>query len=148
MRILVQRVKSGSVSIAGETVAGIGHGLVLLVGVAKGDNPDIALKLARKTANLRIFADEQGKLNLSVKDSGGEVLAVSQFTLYADTSRGNRPGFDPAAPPDQAEKLYEHYVQALIAEGLKVKTGVFQAHMLVNIENDGPVTILLEMHNA
>jgi len=144
MRILIQRVKAASVRIEGETVAAIGAGLVLLVGVAKGDTPDMAAKLARKTANLRIFADDEGKLNLSVKDTGGEVLAVSQFTLYADTSRGNRPGFDPAAPPEMAKMLYEHFVQALIAEGLAVQTGVFQAYMLVHIENDGPVTLMLE----
>ena len=144
MRILIQRVKAASVRIEGETVAAIGAGLVLLVGVAKGDTPDMAAKLARKTANLRIFADDEGKLNLSVKDTGGEVLAVSQFTLYADTSRGNRPGFDPAAPPEMAKMLYEHFVQALIAEGPAVQTGVFQAYMLVHIENDGPVTLMLE----
>lgn len=144
MRVLVQRVKSGAVHIDGKTVAAIGPGLVLLVGVAKGDTESAAEKLARKTAGLRIFADEAAKLNLSLKDIGGEALAVSQFTLYADTSRGNRPGFDPAAAPDVAKRLYEHFVIALKEQGIPVKTGVFQAHMLVNIENDGPVTVLLE----
>lgn len=144
MRILVQRVTQGAVRIAGEITASIGPGLVLLIGVGKGDTEAIAAKLAKKTANLRVFADEQGKLNLSVKDIGGAVLAVSQFTLYADTSRGNRPGFEPAAPPEEAERLYQYFVRALADEGLAVQTGVFQAHMLVSIENDGPVTIMLE----
>jgi len=144
MRILVQRVRAGKVSIDNDVVAGIGAGLVLLVGVGKGDTEAAAEKLARKTAGLRIFADEAGKLNLSLKDIGGAALAVSQFTLYADTSRGNRPGFDPAAPPELAQRLYEHFVQALREQGLTVQTGVFQAHMVVSIENDGPVTLMLE----
>ncbi|MCL1905783.1 MAG: D-aminoacyl-tRNA deacylase [Clostridiales bacterium] len=144
MRVLAQRVIGGTVSIEGKRVAEIGSGLVLLIGVAKGDTEAAAEKLARKTATLRIFADEAGKLNLSLKDTGGEALAVSQFTLYADTSRGNRPGFDPVAEPELAQKLYVHYVRALKDQGIKVQTGVFQADMLVSIENDGPVTILLE----
>jgi D-tyrosyl-tRNA(Tyr) deacylase len=144
MRVLVQRVRAGSVSIDGKVVAGIGAGLVLLVGVGKGDTKAVAEKMARKAAALRIFADEAGKLNLSLKDIGGEALAVSQFTLYADTSRGNRPGFDPAAPPELAQRLYEHFVLALRGQGIAVQTGVFQAHMLVSIENDGPVTLMLE----
>jgi D-tyrosyl-tRNA(Tyr) deacylase len=144
MRILVQRVKSGSVRIDGKEVGAIELGLVVLVGVAKGDTEAMAEKLARKTAALRIFADEAGKLNLSLKDIGGQALAVSQFTLYADTSRGNRPGFDQAAPPQLAERLYEHFVRALREQGITVQTGVFQAYMLVSIENDGPVTLMLE----
>ncbi|MCL1975452.1 MAG: D-aminoacyl-tRNA deacylase [Firmicutes bacterium] len=144
MRVLAQRVIRGAVSIEGKEVAAIGPGLVLLIGVAKGDTMAMAQKLARKTAALRIFADNAGKLNLSLKDIGGRALAVSQFTLYADTSRGNRPGFDPAAPPELAEKLYGHFVEALKEQGIQVQTGVFQAHMLVSLENDGPVTIMLE----
>ena len=144
MRVLAQRVIRGAVSVEGKEVAAIGLGLVLLIGVAKGDTEAVAEKLARKTAALRIFADAAGKLNLSLKDMGGEALAVSQFTLYADTSRGNRPGFDPAAEPELAERLYVHFVEALKEQGIAVQTGVFQAHMLVSIENDGPVTILLE----
>jgi D-tyrosyl-tRNA(Tyr) deacylase len=144
MRVLAQRVIRGGVSIEGKEVASIGPGLVLLIGVAKGDTEAAAQKLARKTAALRIFADAAGKLNLSLKDMGGEALAVSQFTLYADTSRGNRPGFDPAAEPELAESLYECFVRALKEQGVPVQTGVFQAHMLVSIENDGPVTVLLE----
>jgi D-tyrosyl-tRNA(Tyr) deacylase len=144
MRVLAQRVLRGAVFIEGEEIAGIGLGLVLLIGVAKGDTEEAAEKIARKTAALRIFADKAGKLNLSLKDIGGDALAVSQFTLYADTSRGNRPSFEPAASPELAEKLYEHFVWALKEQGISVQTGIFQAHMLVNIENDGPVTILLE----
>lgn len=144
MRVLIQRVRRGAVSVEGSLRAEIGPGLVLLVGVGKGDGPQEVAWLARKTANLRIFADAAGKLNLSVKDVQGEVLCVSQFTLYADCSRGNRPGFEPAAAPDLANTLYEAYVEALRAEGVSVQTGVFQADMLVEIANDGPVTILLE----
>ena len=144
MRVLVQRVSKGAVMIDGQVKAKIGTGLVLLVGVTTGDTAADAAKLARKTANLRIFTDDAGKLNLSVKDIGGEALAVSQFTLYADTSRGNRPSFGAAADPETANLLYEEYVKCLKAEGVSVQTGVFQASMLVEIANDGPVTILLE----
>jgi D-tyrosyl-tRNA(Tyr) deacylase len=144
MRVLVQRVSKGAVTIDGQIKAEIGVGLVLLIGVTTGDTAADAAKLARKTAALRIFADQAGKLNLSVKDIGGEVLAVSQFTLYADTSRGNRPSFGAAADPETANLLYEEYVKCLKAEGVAVGTGVFQASMLVEIANDGPVTILLE----
>ena len=144
MRILVQRVREGSVTIAGQLEAEIAVGLVLLVGVAKGDTAADAAKLARKTANLRIFDDEAGKMNLSLKDIGGTALAVSQFTLYANCSRGNRPSFDAAADQQSARLLYEEYVSCLKAEGVAVQTGVFQAQMLVAIANDGPVTILLE----
>ena len=144
MRVLAQRVIRGAVSIEGKEVASIGSGLVLFIGVAKGDTEEAAQKLARKIAALRIFADTAGKLNFSLKDMGGQVLVVSQFTLYADTSRGNRPGFDTAAPLELAERLYKCFLRALEEQGIPVQTGVFQAHMLVNIENDGPVTILLE----
>lgn len=144
MRALLQRVCAGSVSIENKLVGCIDHGLVVLLGVGKEDTDDDVAYLVRKTANLRIFADQQGKMNLSVKDIKGEVLVVSQFTLYADASRGNRPGFEPAAPPDLAQRLYRQYVEGFRTEGLKVETGVFAADMLVNIQNNGPVTILLE----
>ena len=144
MRALIQRVRSGSVIIEGEEKSTIGRGYVVLLGVVKDDDAADAAWLARKTANLRIFEDEQEKMNLSVKDVGGELLVVSQFTLYADARRGNRPGFEQAAPPEAANKLYEQYISDLSKEGLSVKTGTFQADMLVNIENDGPVTIMLE----
>ncbi len=144
MRILLQRVKTGGVSIKQKSHATIGQGLVALVGIKDGDDLAIVQKLAKKTANLRIFADDQQKLNLSVKDIEGEVLAISQFTLYADCARGNRPSFGAAAKPELANQLYQAYIEALKAEGIKVKSGIFQADMLVDIANDGPVTILLE----
>lgn len=144
MRALVQRASRGAVQVAGQTVGEIAAGFVVLLGVGKGDTEADAAYLARKTANLRVFDDAAGKLNLSLKDIGGAALVVSQFTLYADTRRGNRPGFEPAAAPDAAERLYQCYARALAAEGVPVQTGVFQAHMQVEIVNDGPVTILLE----
>ncbi len=144
MRALLQRVTAGAVTIEGEQKGKIGPGLVVLVGVGKGDTIAEAIWLAQKTAKLRIFPDESGKLNLSLADTKGEALVVSQFTLYADCSRGLRPGFDQAAPPDLANHLYEEYVNALRREGISVQTGRFQAYMAVDIANDGPVTILLE----
>ena len=144
MRALLQRVRSGSVIIDGAVQGKISQGLVILLGVGKEDGEKEAFALARKTANLRIFEDENGKMNLSIKEAGGSALVVSQFTLYADTRRGNRPGFELAAPPEVAKALYEIYVQSLQAEGLPVCTGVFQADMQVELVNDGPVTILLE----
>ena len=118
--------------------------MVILIGVGKDDGQSDVDYLVRKTANLRIFADEKGKMNLSIKDIAGEALVISQFTLYADTSRGNRPGFESAASPDLAKQLYLQYINGLIKEGIKVATGTFAASMLVNIDNDGPVTIMLE----
>lgn len=144
MRALVQRVSAGSVTIEGQETARIGKGFVVLLGVGKDDDADAVAYLVRKTANLRVFEDENGKMNLSLKDVGGEALVVSQFTLYADARRGNRPGFDQAAPPDMANRLYLAYVDALRAEGIPVQTGTFQADMRVEIINEGPVTILLE----
>jgi len=132
------------VSVGDATIAKIGPGLVILLGVGQGDDEADAAYLARKTAALRIFADDQGKLNLALAQSKGAALVISQFTLYADTSQGNRPGFSAAAEPGRAEQLYEHYVALLQAAGVPVQTGVFGAHMLVEIENDGPVTIMLE----
>ena len=144
MRALLQRVSSGSVSIDGQITGCIKAGLVILIGVGKDDCQSDVDYLVRKTANLRIFADEKGKMNLSIKDIAGEALVISQFTLYADTSRGNRPGFESAASPDLAKQLYLQYINGLIKEGIKVATGTFAASMLVNIDNDGPVTIMLE----
>jgi D-tyrosyl-tRNA(Tyr) deacylase len=144
VRVLVQRVDEASVSVEGRTVGAIGRGFLALVGVAHGDTHETATKLAAKTARLRVFADEAGLMNRGLADVGGEVLAVSQFTLYADTRRGNRPGFTDAAPPEQGDELYSAYVRALRAEGVRVETGAFGAHMRVSLVNDGPVTILLE----
>lgn len=144
MRILVQRVAGASVTVSGEAVAEVGHGLLALVGVAHADTAATAQRLAAKTARLRIFADGDGLMNLSVADVGGAVLAVSQFTLYGDARRGNRPSFSEAATPEHGEAVYEAYVEALRAEGVPVRTGVFGARMQVALTNDGPVTILLE----
>ncbi|MGI6065424.1 MAG: D-aminoacyl-tRNA deacylase [Bacillota bacterium] len=148
MRAVIQRVKKGSVSVDGNIVGAIGPGLVVLIGVGIGDTVDDVLYLAEKTANLRIFADTEDKMNLSVRDMKGEVLAVSQFTLYADCRKGRRPGFSQAALPKEANLLYEKYVTSLRGMGLNVKTGIFQADMVVSIENDGPVTILLDSKKA
>lgn len=144
MRALLQRVSRAAVASEGQACGEIKAGLLVLLGVAKGDGESEAAYLARKTANLRIFSDEQGKMNLSVKDIGGSVLVVSQFTLYADSSRGNRPSFEQASDPATADQLYQRYVELLRAESLPVETGVFQTDMQVELVNDGPVTILLE----
>ena len=144
MRVLVQRVARASVSVEGREVAAVGRGLLALVGVTHGDTAEAARKLAAKVVRLRVFEDAAGLMNLALGDVGGEVLAVSQFTLYADTRRGNRPSFTDAAPPEQGEELYLAYAEALRAEGVRVATGAFGAHMRVSLVNDGPVTILLE----
>ena len=150
MRAVLQRVRSASVTVDGKEISRIGRGLAILLGVGKGDTEADAAKLADKAARLRIFEDEHGKMNLSglpplsVLDIGGEALVVSQFTLYADCWRGRRPGFDMAAPPDDANKLYEKFVEEIKKLGVPVKTGQFQAMMLFEIQNDGPVTILLD----
>jgi len=144
MRILIQRVGRASVTVGRERVAAIGRGYLAFVGVTHGDSAATAGKLAAKTAKLRIFEDGAGLMNLALTDVGGEVLAVSQFTLYADARRGNRPGFSDAARPEHGETVYKAYVAALRAEGVPVQTGVFGAHMHVELVNDGPVTILLE----
>lgn len=145
MRIVLQRVKSASVTVADERISEIGPGLLLLVGVARGDTEPQADWLAGKISGLRIFADEEGKMNLSVRDAGGAVLAVSQFTLLADTRKGKRPSFVGAAPPEEAEPLFDHFCQMLRASGVgKVETGRFGAMMDVALVNDGPVTIVLE----
>lgn len=144
MRVLVQRVSRASVTVDCERVAEVGRGLLVLVGVTHDDEDGAAHKLAAKTARLRVFADDDGLMNRSVVDVGGEVLAVSQFTLYGDARRGNRPSFTAAANPEQGEAVYAAYVEALRAEGVPVETGIFGAHMRVELVNDGPVTILLE----
>ena len=144
MKVLLQRVTEASVSVAGEEVGRIGRGLVVFVGVASGDTEGDAQYLAQKTASLRIFADEAERFNLSALDIKGELLVVSQFTLLADTRKGRRPSFVEAAPPAQAEVLFEQFVEKARATGLKVETGRFQQYMQVEIHNDGPVTILLD----
>jgi D-tyrosyl-tRNA(Tyr) deacylase len=144
MRAVLQRVSSASVTVGDEVIGRIGNGLVVLLGVEQGDTPEDARALAEKTAHLRIFEDSEGKMNLSVQDSGGAVLAISQFTLLADCRKGRRPGFTRAALPELAEPLYERYVAALGQFGLKVATGRFQADMAVALVNDGPVTMLLD----
>jgi D-tyrosyl-tRNA(Tyr) deacylase len=144
MKALLQRVTRASVSISGEVVGEIGPGLVVLVGIAEGDTAEDARYLARRTVDLRIFADESGKFNLSAQDIKGELLVVSQFTLIADTRKGRRPSFVAAAPPDKAEPLFNEFVSETRSSGLKVATGRFQQYMQVEIHNDGPVTVLLE----
>jgi len=145
MKALLQRVTTASVSIDNKEVGRIGRGLVVFLGVANGDTEKDAQYLADKMVNLRIFADGEGKLNLSALDINGELLLVSQFTLLADTRKGRRPSFIEAAPPAQAEELFEYFVeQTRATTGLKVETGRFQQYMQVEIHNDGPVTILLD----
>lgn len=144
MKALLQRVTGASVSIEGEEVGRIDRGLVVFLGVAAGDTEKDAQYLAQKIAGLRIFADKEGKFNLSALDVRGELLLVSQFTLMADTRKGRRPSFTSAAPPAQADKLFSYFVTQVKATGLKVATGRFQAYMQVGIQNDGPVTILLD----
>ena len=144
MRAIVQRVKETSLSVDGKMVSKIPFGLTVFLGVKVGDTEKEAAYLAKKIAGLRIFEDENGKMNLSVKDVGGEVLLVSQFTLYGDASHGNRPSFTLAERPEKAEPLYEYVVKELAAQGVTVKKGVFGADMKIEQYNDGPVTILLE----
>jgi D-tyrosyl-tRNA(Tyr) deacylase len=145
MRAVTQRVRSGSVSIDDKKVAEIGPGLVILLGIGPEDDEKKAVAMARKIAMMRIFGDEEGKINLSLLDVGGDALVVSQFTLYADTHKGHRPSFIKAAPPELAEPLVEYFASRMADMGVPTKTGEFGAHMLVSIDNDGPVTILLEM---
>jgi D-tyrosyl-tRNA(Tyr) deacylase len=144
LRALLQRVQGASVAVDGETIASIETGLLIFLGVAQGDGVDQAAWLAGKSLSLRIFADAHKQMNASVMDVQGSILVVSQFTLAADTSRGNRPGFSTAAPPHEAEPLYERYVAELRLRGADVQTGRFGADMKVSLVNDGPVTILLE----
>ncbi len=144
MRAVVQRVSRAAVSVEGEVVGSIGPGLVVLVGVTHDDGEAQARFLASKIANLRIFADDQSKFNVSALELGAEALVVSQFTLYGDARKGRRPSFTQAAPPEVAEPLVEKFVSFLEREGLHVETGIFGAMMLVEIHNDGPVTIILD----
>jgi len=144
MRVVIQRVKAGSVDIADHKVAEIGMGMIILLGIGPEDTEEKARIMARKIANLRIFGDQQGKINLSILDIKGEAIVVSQFTLYADTRKGNRPSFTDAALPDLARPLVDRFADFLRDNGVPTQTGEFGAEMLVRIENDGPVTILME----
>ena len=144
MRAVVQRVSAASVTVEGRKVGTIGPGLLVLLGVARGDTEKDGEDLAEKLAGLRIFEDEEEKMNRSVAQIGGSILLVSQFTLYGDVRHGRRPSFTQAAPPEEANRLYEDLAQKLRDKGLTVETGQFQAHMEVSLVNDGPVTILLD----
>ena len=144
MKLVVQRVRRASVSVDGKRIAEIGPGLLVLVGVAHGDTAFDAAYLAKKTAKLRVFEDDAGKMNRSVVEVGGEILSVSQFTLYGDCTKGNRPSFIGAARPEEGEARFNEYVQALEALGFPPQTGEFGADMKVELLNDGPVTLLLE----
>jgi D-tyrosyl-tRNA(Tyr) deacylase len=144
MRAVLQRVDRASVSVDGECVGAIGRGLLVLLGVARGDSQGDAEWLAKKTAELRIFPDDEGRFNRSLVDSAGAALVVSQFTLLADTRRGRRPSFVEAAAPEDAAPLVQSYAEALQRQGVTVQTGRFGAHMLVSLDNNGPVTIILE----
>lgn len=144
MRAVVQRVSSSSVSVDGKITGKIARGLMVLVGVENGDTQKDAEYISSKVAGLRIFEDENDKMNLSVKDVGGEILAVSQFTLLGDVRKGKRPSFTQAAKPEEAKALYRKFIELMEAEGLHVEEGIFQADMMLDIRNDGPVTILLD----
>lgn len=144
MRAVVQRVSSAQVTVAGEVVGQIERGFLVLVGITHRDGEAEAAYLARKIVGLRVFEDDDGKMNLSLTEIGGAVLAVSQFTLYGDVRKGRRPSFIDAARPEQAEPLYQRFCQLLAAEGVAVEQGVFQAHMQITLINDGPVTIWLD----
>ena len=144
MKAVIQRVSFASVTVGQELVARIPHGILVLLGVENGDDQAKADWLAEKIAGLRIFSDVEGKMNLSLAEVGGELLVVSQFTLAGNCSKGKRPSFDTAAPPDEGRRLYEYFVGAVKSLGLPVQTGIFQADMKVHLVNDGPVTFILE----
>lgn len=146
MRAVVQKVTSSRVSVDGEVKGSIGAGFTVLIGVEDGDTEKDARYIADKITGLRIFEDEEDKLNLSIEDVGGEILAISQFTLLADARKGRRPGFTKAARPEQANELYQTVIGMIREKGIHVEEGVFQTHMVVDIRNDGPVTILLDSH--
>ena len=144
MRIVLQRVKSARVDVAGETVGAIGVGLAILLGVTQTDKKEDAEYLADKVVKLRIFPDEAGRMNRSLEEAGGSLLVVSQFTLYGDCRKGRRPSFDHAAPPEQARVLYDYFIQHLKSSNIAVETGVFQAEMEIHLTNDGPVTFIID----
>ena len=144
MKAVIQKVSRAEVKVAGQPIGRIGHGLCVFLGIGKNDGESNADHLAEKIKNLRIFEDENGKMNRSLEELGKEILVVSQFTLYGDCRKGNRPSFTCAAPPDEAEKLYEYFVQRLRRAGLRVETGQFKARMEVTLTNDGPVTFIVE----
>ena len=144
MRAVVQRVSRAAVSVSGESIGTIGRGFVVLLGVAEGDTREDALYLAQKIAGLRVFEDDQGKMNRGLPEVGGKMLVVSQFTLLGDCRKGRRPSFDRAARPETARELYEAFVAAIGELGIETGTGRFQEHMLVELVNDGPVTLLLD----
>jgi len=144
MRAVIQRVSEARVTVEGQQVAQIGRGFLILLGISHSDGEAEAVYLARKIAGLRLFEDAEGKTNLGLSDVGGEALAVSQFTLYADARKGRRPSFTDAARPEQAEPLYRRFCELLAAEGIPVQRGIFQAHMQVALVNDGPVTLWLD----
>ena len=146
MRAVVQRVKQSSVTVEERVTGQIGQGLMVLIGVEEGDTEKDAEYIAKKVSALRVFDDEEGVMNLSVQDVGGEILAVSQFTLLGDVRKGNRPSYFTAARPEEADALYRKVIELIQAKGIHVEEGVFQTEMLVSIDNDGPVTILLESH--
>jgi D-tyrosyl-tRNA(Tyr) deacylase len=148
MRAVVQRVSQAKVEVEGRVTGEIGSGLMVLLGVAKPDTAADADALAEKIVQLRIFSDEAGKMNRSLLDAAGALLVVSQFTLYGDTRKGRRPSFDAAAGAEQARALYERFVESARAKGVRVETGVFQAHMAVSLVNEGPVTLLVEVPAA
>lgn len=144
MRAIIQRVTKGSVTVNNEIVGKVGKGFVVFLGVGQEDDEEDAQYISKKIANMRIFEDEEGKMNLSLKQVDGGVLAISQFTLYGDTRKGNRPSFVEAAPLEQANRLYEYCIDLIREEGIQTESGVFQADMLVEIHNDGPVTIFID----
>jgi len=145
VRVVLQRVSHASVDVGGDRIAAIDEGLLLLVGVAPGDDAVVLEKAARKIVQLRIFEDAEGRMNRSLLDIGGRILAVSQFTLYGDTRKGRRPSFTGAAPPEIAEPLFDAFVEALRAQGVVVEMGRFGAKMAVELQNDGPVTLVIEV---
>jgi len=147
MRVVVQKVTEASVAVDEEIIGEIGVGFMLLVGIGKGDTQEDVHYLARKVSNLRVFEDEEGKMNRTLKDVGGAILSISQFTLFADTKKGNRPSFTNAAAPETGEAYYQAFNELLRTEGLTVASGKFGAHMSVRLNNDGPVTILIDSKN-
>ncbi|MFS8533737.1 MAG: D-aminoacyl-tRNA deacylase [Limnochordales bacterium] len=148
MRAVIQRVRSANVQVDGQVVGRIGRGLLVLLGVGQGDGEADAVFMADKVAGLRIFEDDQGKMNLAPADVGAEFLVVSQFTLYGDIRKGRRPSFTEAAPPERARELYERFLELLRARGFRVESGIFGAKMLVQLENDGPVTLWFDTAEA